>query len=113
MEIIQNRIKIPVKALTVNKVWQGKRFKTPLYKQYEKDCSWFLKAPLIKGEVEVNYKFYIKYFSTSDVDNFIKPLQDILVKNRLIEDDCKIKKITAEKIKSEEEWIEVEIKGLN
>jgi len=103
------QIKVNVKALSVNQVWCGKRFKTAKYKQYEQDCGWFIKMPMIKGEVKIDYKFYIKHFSTSDIDNFIKPFQDILVKNGAIEDDSKILKITAEKIKSNEEYIEVEI----
>lgn len=105
----QTNNRVEVKPLSVNAVWQGRRFKTKAYKQYEQDCGWFLKAPMIKGEVEVYYKFYIKNYAMSDVDNFIKPLQDILVKNGLIEDDRKIVKVTAEKIKSVEEYTEIEI----
>lgn len=104
---------IPIKPLSVNQVWQGRRFKTKAYKQFEQDCGWFIKMPMIKGEVEIDYKFYIKHFSTSDIDNFIKPFQDILVKNGAIEDDSKIIRITAEKIKSNEERIEVEINKIS
>ena len=109
LTIYQTNSKIEVKPMSVNQVWQGRRFKTQAYKQYEQDCGWFIKCPMIKGEVKVHYKFYIKHFSISDVDNFIKPIQDILVKNGAIEDDRKIIKITAEKIKSENEYIEVEL----
>ena len=98
---------IKVKPLSVNRVWQGRRFKTPLYKQYEKDCSWFLKGKKIDGDVEIHFKFYIKHEKTSDLDNFIKPLLDLIVKAGLIDDDRFVKKIIAQKFKSDEEYIKV------
>lgn len=101
------KLEIPVKPLSVNAVWQGRRFKTPSYKQYEIDCSWFCKGKKIEGEVEVHYRFYLKNYALSDIDNLIKPIQDIVVKQGLIEDDRKIKRITAEKFKSEENKIEI------
>jgi len=101
--------KILVKPLSVNDAWQGRRFKTSEYKQYENDCLW-QKIPLVKGEVEIHYTFHLKRYSTSDVDNFIKPLQDILVKMGAIEDDKKVVRIVAEKVKDEKEFTEVEIK---
>jgi Holliday junction resolvase RusA-like endonuclease len=104
---MNNKLKIPIKPLTVNKVWQGRRFKTPLYKQYEKDCAWFVKGRKIKGEVEIHYRFYLKYYATTDVDNLIKPIQDIIVKAGLIEDDRKIKLIIAEKFKAKEDRMEI------
>jgi len=52
---------------------------------------------MIKGDVEVHYSFLLKNYKMTDVDNLIKPIQDIIVKNGLIEDDRKIKRIIAEK----------------
>jgi len=48
------KIEIPIKPLTVNKAWQGRRFKTPAYKQYEKNCRWFLKGEKVGGEEEIH-----------------------------------------------------------
>lgn len=73
-------ITVRVKPISVNTVWQGRRFKTPSYKKYEEKIIALLpdinipKAP---------YKIYFKFgFSSkaSDWDNPIKPTQDILSK---------------------------------
>ena len=104
-------IEIYAKPLSVNAVWAGRRFKTPAYKAYEIELGYLLpKEEMIKGFVEVKYDFYIKNFLMNDVDNLIKPLQDILVKKGYIEDDRKIKRIIAEKHKSETNKIIIEIK---
>jgi Holliday junction resolvase RusA-like endonuclease len=101
---------ILIKPLTVNKAWQGKRFKTKDYKEYEEKLLWLLKGlEKTDGFVEVIYKLYLKYYSTSDVGNFEKPLTDIIVKAGLINDDKYITKITMEKFKSEEDKIIIEI----
>lgn len=104
-------IKLPVKALSVNRVWQGRRFKTKAYQDYEKEIFYQLpKTKQIKGEVEIYYKFYIKNYGLSDVDNFLKPIGDILVKAGIIEDDRKIVKLTAEKKRSKKDFIQITIK---
>jgi len=101
------KIKIQTHPLSVNKVWQGRRFKTKCYKDYEEELLYKIKGKKVEGFVEIDYKFYIKYFKTSDVGNFEKPLSDIIVKAGLIDDDRFIKKITMEKFKSDEEYIEI------
>lgn len=73
-------VKIDIKPLSVNACWAGRRFKTQEYKQYEKDM--FLLLPKIKIP-KPPYKVYYEFgFSSgaSDLDNPIKPLQDILQK---------------------------------
>ena len=71
---------IKYKPLSVNEVWQGKRFKTPKYKQYERDL--LLMLPKIKLP-EPPYRIYFEFGVSSaaaDYDNLIKPFQDILQK---------------------------------
>lgn len=71
---------IQIKPLSVNKVWQGKRFKTPAYKQYERDILLLLpkldipKEPLF---IELTFGFSNKL---SDIDNPVKPFIDIMQK---------------------------------
>ncbi len=102
--------KIIIKPLTVNKAWQGRRFKTKDYKIYEEEFLYLLKGcEKISGFVEVNYKLYLKYYSTSDVGNFEKLLTDIIVKAGMIDDDRFIKKMVLEKFKSDRDYIEIEI----
>jgi Holliday junction resolvase RusA-like endonuclease len=77
---------INIKPLSVNQAWQGKRFKTNLYKQYEHDV--LLLLPKIKI-VQPPYRLNIVVgFSNkaSDIDNVLKPFLDILQKKYGIND---------------------------
>lgn len=71
---------IKIKPLSVNDCWQGKRYKTKKYKQYEEELLWLL------PEIELPEKPYDVYYEFgfsnkgADYDNAIKPLQDILQK---------------------------------
>jgi hypothetical protein len=102
--------KIEVKPLSVNNCWQGKRFKTNEYKAYEKEMLYRL--PKIKIP-EPPYKVYYEFgFSSaaSDLDNPVKPLQDILQKKYKF-DDKNIHQMLAErvKVKKGEEYLIFEI----
>lgn len=71
---------VKVKPLSVNEAWQGRRYKSPKYKVFEKEV--LLKLPDIKLPEP---KFYVVYdvgYSNqqSDIDNFVKPFQDCLQK---------------------------------
>ena len=101
-------MRIDIKPLSVNACWQGRRYKTPEYKDFEEECLLLLRnKKMIKGPVVVYYNCYIKNYSRSDVGNFEKPLSDIITKAGLIEDDRFIKKIVMEKFKSKEEYIDI------
>lgn len=110
-------IKLEIKPMSVNKCWQGKRFKSREYRDYEHDV--FLLLSILKperlliGAIEIDYKFYLKSIWMSDLDNFAKPLTDILVKAQIIPDDRYIAKMTLEKIKSKTDYIEISIKSFN
>ena len=105
-------IKIPLKALSVNAAWQGRRFKTKTYKDFETDCFKLIRGTPTKGNVEIHYRFYLKNHKATDIDNLIKPIQDILVKCGLIEDDRRIMRIVAEKFKGEN-TMEISISEFN
>ena len=105
------KFEIKIKPLSDNALWQGRRYKTNTYKDYEDEILWELpKKEMIKGPVEVNYVFHIKNFGRSDVSNFLKALNDIIGKKGYIEDDRKIIKQTIKKVRSKEHKIEIEIK---
>lgn len=109
-------ISIPVKALSINDAYTGRRFKTQEYKNFEEEVGWLLKGQQIEktsGWIELNFKFYLKNFKKKDVSNCIKILEDILVKNGIISDDRFVKKVIAEKFpveEEEEERIDIGIK---
>lgn len=99
-------IRLPIRPMSINSAWQGRRFKTPKYKRYCQAVSCLLpKRETITGYINLEVALYLKYFATSDVDNFLKPMIDILVSNRIIEDDKFILKITVEKFKATEDSI--------
>lgn len=108
------KITIPLKPLSVNSAFQGRRFKTKLYKDFENDFLYLApKRKMIKGDIEIEYKFYLKNCKMIDYDNCIKLTQDLIVKCGWIEDDRKIYKATIYKIPSKEDRIEIKIKKLN
>lgn len=104
-------VKIELTPISVNKAFQGRRFKTRDCKDFEEDFMAIApKRKMIKGNVEIEYKFYLKNHSRTDYDNCIKITQDLLVKCGYIEDDRKIYKATIYKIPSKKDFIEIKIK---
>lgn len=102
---------IELKPVSINKAFQGKRYKTVECKDFEKD--FMILAPkqkMIKGIVEIEYKFYLKRHALTDYDNCIKVVQDLIVKCEYIEDDRKIYKATIYKIPSDNDYMEIKIK---
>lgn len=83
------KIEKKIKLLSVNQCWQGRRFKTPEYKDYEKILMYTL--PDYKINYDKYYIIFIFNFSSNraDWDNPIKPLQDILQKKYNF-NDCDI-----------------------
>jgi len=73
-------MKINIKPISVNACWQGRRFKTPKYKTYEKELLYKLKSYKIpKGKLLINITFGVSS-KLMDWDNPIKPFQDVLQK---------------------------------
>ena len=51
-------MRIDIKPLSVNQVWQGRRFKTPIYKKYEKELTLMLpKLKIPEGKLELTIIF--------------------------------------------------------
>ena len=100
-----------IRPLSVNEAWQGRRFKTDAYKNYETELLYNLpKWQMIKGLVAVEIKFYFKSPLRRDIDNPIKLLLDIIVKRGWIEDDRKITSLLVKKFKREVEGFKIKIK---
>lgn len=65
--------KLYVKPVSVNTCWQGKRFKTLHYSQYERDLLYLLpKLQIPEGDLKVTITFGLSS-SLSDIDNPLKP----------------------------------------
>lgn len=90
-------IKLRIKPLSVNKAWQGRRYKTDDYKAYEKEVLYSLpnNIPIPESKMRIDIKFV---FSSrgSDIDNPVKMFLDILQKKYGFNDsviyDLRIKK---------------------
>lgn len=83
-----NMIRLNIAPLSVNKAWQGRRFKTDAYNKYERDV--LLMLPMIKlppspFKVTIGYGFSNK---GSDIDNPTKLVFDILQKKYKFNDSA-------------------------
>jgi len=105
------KFELPLKPLSVNQAWQGRRFRSQAYKQYERDVLALLPrgifAKPLDGIIEVRYKFHLKNHVRYDVDNPAKCLTDILVTGGFIKNDRQIYRMILEKCKGAEDKIEV------
>jgi len=104
--------KILIKPLSVNKCWQGKRFKTKDYKDYEQEL-WYLlpNENVPQGKLELNIKVGLSN-KNADVDNIAKPFIDILQKKYLFNDKMIYKLIIEkENVKKKLEYILFEFKN--
>lgn len=73
--------KIKQKPLSVNEAWQGKRFKTQAYKQYEKDMLLQMPTKKIDPSQMLRVEFFFGFSnSASDLDNPVKLLMDLAQK---------------------------------
>lgn len=104
-------MKIEIKPLSVNQVWQGRRFKTKKYKNYEKELLYLLPP------VEIDFKSLLSIELTfgfsnrsSDIDNPLKPLLDVLQKKYGF-DDKQVYELNVKKeiVKKGDEFITLKI----
>ncbi len=99
---------IEIKPLSVNQAWQGKRFKTPLYKAYETELLWLLPKLDIPKKTELCLEIEVGFSNkSSDLSNILKPFEDILCKKYGIDDRFNYKIILTKKIvKKGKEYID-------
>jgi len=105
---------IKIKPISVNKIWQGRRFKTKAYSDFITEALYKMpKRKKLEGkQLGVFFDIFCKSATRSDLDNFLKPAIDLLVRNEWIEDDRFIYFIQAQKFlvkEASEEKIKVRI----
>lgn len=98
---IPEMTRVDIKPMSVNEAWQGKRFKAPQYKKYEKDALILLPKILMPlGKLKIVLEFGVSNVC-SDIDNGIKPFVDILQRKYNFNDrdiyEMEVKKIKTEK----------------
>jgi Holliday junction resolvase RusA-like endonuclease len=108
-------MRLNIKPLSINEAFQGRRFKTKKHKDFEEQVLWILKGNIQKFDKDysMHLKFYLKNALRCDLSNYIKVLEDCIVKSGIVKDDRFCWRMEVEKIKSEEDYIEFEIKALN
>ena len=102
-------INLKIKPLSVNLAWQGKRFKTPAYKEYEKKVLSMLPNIEIKEfkQLKITYGFSNMM---SDIDNPTKLVLDIMQKKYGVNDrDLIYLVLHKEKVSKGSEFIEIEM----
>jgi Holliday junction resolvase RusA-like endonuclease len=107
-------LKINIKPLSVNCAFQGRRFKTPAYKQYERDVTALLR-PCTVPEGNIHLTIEAGFSRTqSDIDNIAKPFIDILQKKYGF-NDSRIYKLTLIKqiVKKGSEYLDFEFEAAN
>ena len=105
---------INIKPLSVNECWQGRRFKTDKYNAYERSVMAMLRPMAIpEPPLSIAYHFGMSNVM-SDLDNPVKPFQDILQKRYGFNDrDIFRMVVTKSKVKKGSEFISFEITHLS
>jgi Holliday junction resolvase RusA-like endonuclease len=94
-----------LKPLSINRAFQGRRFKTNEYKHYERDLNALGgHFKTIRGDIEVIIEWYLKNDKMTDIDNPTKPVLDYLTKAGAYEDDRKIRALHLYKYKSNKDY---------
>jgi len=106
-------LRLLVKPLSVNACFQGKRFKTKAYKDYEKEILLSLKPMEVKsGKLSLFLRFGLSS-KNADIDNPVKPFVDCLQKRYGFNDRHIYRlEVIKEIVPKGEEFIEFELKQL-
>lgn len=109
MKLIERTFNI--KPLSINKAFQGRRFKTKDYKDYERSLHALGgNFERITGDVEVTFEWYLKNDKMTDIDNPTKCAMDYLTKAGAWEDDRKVRALHIYKYHSDTDYFKVKIK---
>lgn len=105
---------IPIKPLSVNEAWKGKRFKTDAYKHYERSILFILPKGKVSEDSKLSVNIEFGFSSSgSDIDNPVKCLMDIFQKKYGFNDshvyEINLKKVIVKKGK---EYSKIEIKSI-
>jgi len=104
-------VKIDIKPLSVNECWRGTRQKTVKYLRYQNDLLFLLpnSINLPDPPYKVVYEFGFSSIA-SDIDNPVKPLQDILSKKYKFDDKLISEiRVTKTKVAKGKEYLKFQI----
>ena len=103
------KIMLPIKPLSINEAWQGRRFKTKEYIKYQRDLLMILpQIKVIPKKISLYFEFGFSNIS-ADIDNPVKLILDIMQKKYKFNDadvwELRIKKA---KVKKGFEYIHIQ-----
>jgi len=103
-------MKINIRPLSINACWQGRRFRTPEYKAYQEELSYLLPKLKIDRNCKLRLTLIVGFSNKlSDIDNVIKPIQDIMqAKFGFNDHQIHELNVTKEIVKKGEEFIDFE-----
>jgi Holliday junction resolvase RusA-like endonuclease len=104
---------VNIKPLSVNKAWQGKRFKTTAYKSYEQAVLLSLpKITIPEGRLLLRLEFGFSS-KASDIDNPVKMFQDCLQKKYGFNDSrIRLLMVAGVDVKKGDEYIKFAIESV-
>lgn len=105
-------MRVNIKPLSINEAFQGRRFKSQKYKQYEKKLLLLLENIDVPKNKLLHFTFIVGYSNSQcDLDNFLKPLIDVMQKKYGFNDKM-IYRLDVKKVivKKGEEFIDYDIK---
>ena len=108
------QFQINKKPMSVNLAWQGKRFKTPAYKNYEKEILLIMPNGKVAPDQMLRVEFFFGFSNkASDLDNPVKLLMDIAQKKYGF-NDCNVYELNVRKciVKKGQDFIQMGIFNL-
>lgn len=103
---------LPLRPMSVNEAYRGRRFKSAAYKKYAKDVGLLLAGQRwrkVPGPIEVTVELYLAKPKQRDADNCVKPLLDLLVQGGVIDDDRNVWALHVHKYRSPREGVRVTV----
>ena len=104
---------IPLKPLSLNNCYRGRRFSTRQKKQYDRDLQILLPKVRVDGPLyTVTFRFFLQRPFAGDLDNLCKNLLDNIVDRGIITSDKKVVEIHLYKYRASKDSIEVQVESL-
>ena len=108
------KFSLPIKALSVNAAYRGRRFNTKEKIRFDRALALMLPSGRVPGEwYRLTYDFDLVNFSRTDTQNLLKPLTDCIVRRGIIIDDRRIVVEIVRKHPAKKDRITVEIDGID
>lgn len=100
--------------MSVNTAWKGRRYRSDAYEKYRSDLFYLIPRPKETFVVPLKCTIYVglKTHKTSDVDNVVKPLLDILGEIGYYEDDRQIYHLEVIKVPAQTPWMRVTLEPI-